>query len=108
MGLFAFKKTEESTGGPSGESGEGRQITLEGGVTITVAKSVDCLGDSCPRPQIMTKKAVESVASCEVVEIVIDNPPSMEAIPPLCPGIGATHLETRKGKNCWEVYVRKD
>jgi hypothetical protein len=32
----------------------------------------------------------------------------MEAIPPLCPGIGATHLETRKAKNWWEVYVRKD
>ena len=42
------------------------------------------------------------------IEVVIDNPPSMEAIPPLCPGIGATHLETRKGTNCWEVYVRKD
>ena len=108
MGLFGFKKTEESTGGEGGTGGEGRQITLEGGVTVTVAKRVDCLGDSCPRPQIMTKKAVESVASGEVVEIVIDNPPSMEAIPPLCPGIGATHLETRKGKNCWEVYVRKD
>ncbi|MDP6572474.1 MAG: sulfurtransferase TusA family protein [Rhodospirillales bacterium] len=102
MGLFGSKKTEESTGG------EARQVTLEGGATITVAKSVDCLGDSCPRPQIMTKKAVEGVASGEVVEVVIDNPPSMEAIPPLCPDIGATHLETRKAKNCWEVYVRKD
>jgi len=102
MGLFGSKKTEEKSGG------EGRKITLEGGVTITVAKSVDCLGDSCPRPQLMTKKAIEGMASGEVVEVVIDNPPSMEAIPPLCPGIGATHLETLKGKNCWEVYVQKD
>jgi|ETNmetMinimDraft_20_1059909.scaffolds.fasta_scaffold265047_2 tRNA 2-thiouridine synthesizing protein A len=105
MGLFGSKKTEESAGGTGGEV---RQVTLEGGVTITVAKSVDCLGDSCPRPQIMTKKAVAGVASGDVVEVVIDNPPSMEAIPPLCPGIGATHLETRKAKNWWEVYVRKD
>ena len=101
MGLFGSKKAEDKTGG------EGRQITLESGVSATVARSVDCLGDSCPRPQIMTKKAVAGAASGEVIEVVIDNPPSMEAIPPLCPGIGATHLETRKGNNCWEVYVRK-
>ena len=105
MGLFAFKKTEESADGTGGEA---RQITLEGGVTVTVAKSVDCLGDSCPRPQLMTKKAVESATSGDVIEIIIDNPPSMEAIPPMCPGIGATHMETRKGTKCWEVYVRKD
>ena len=105
MGLFAFKKTEESTGGTGGEA---RQVTLESGLTVTVAKSVDCLGDSCPRPQLMTKKAVEGATSGDVVEIIIDNPPSMEAIPPMCPGIGATHLETRKGRKCWEVYVRKD
>ncbi len=108
MGLFAFKKTEESTVGAVGAGGAGRQVTLEGGVTVTVAKSVDCLGDSCPRPQLMTKKAVEGATSGDVIEIIIDNPPSMEAIPPMCPGIGATHLETRKGRKCWEVYVRKD
>ena len=64
MGLFGSKKAEDKTGG------EGRQITLESGVSVTVAKSVDCLGDSCPRPQIMTKKAVAGAASGEVIEVV--------------------------------------
>lgn len=102
MGLFGSKKKEESAGT------SGRQVTLADGVTYTVTKSIDCLGDSCPRPQLMTKKAIEGVAPGELVEVIIDNPPSMEAIPPMCPEIGATHVETRKRDKGWEVYVRKD
>ncbi len=102
MGLFGSKKKDTA------EAAAERQVTLGDGKTYKVTKQVDCLGDSCPRPQLMTKKAVSAAATDDIIEIVIDNPSSMEAIPPLCPELVATHLETVKGDRCWRIYVRKD
>jgi tRNA 2-thiouridine synthesizing protein A len=83
-------------------------IVLSNGQQVDISAQVDCLGDSCPRPQLMTKKALNNCAAGDVIEILIDNPSSMEAIPPMLPELNATHLETIKGERRWEVYVRKD
>lgn len=100
MGLFGKKKTaEDCTSGIA---------TLSDGSTITVSRSVDCLGDSCPRPQLMTKKAVREVGSGDVIEVVLDNPSSVEALPPMCDEMGAVHIETLQAPRCWKVYIRKD
>lgn len=100
MGLFSKKPKEKA--GPIG------QATLSDGQVVTVAHQVDCLGDSCPRPQLATKKAVGNAVSQEVVEVLVDNPTSMEALPPMCPAMAATHLETVSGDKGWHVYIRKD
>jgi len=102
MGLFGSGKKKEAPSGPVGE------VTLSDGQTYTVNTLVNCLGDSCPRPQLMTKKAVGNAASNDVIEVRVDNPSSMEALPPMMAGLGATHLETLKADHCWEVYIRKD
>jgi len=103
MGLFGSgKKKAEANGAPLGT------VTLSDGQQVEVSARIDCLGDSCPRPQLMTKKALSAAAANDVLEILIDNPSSMEAIPPMLPGLSATHLETIKGERRWEVYVRKD
>lgn len=103
MGLFSSKKKEAAP-----QAASEREVKLSDGASYTVVKRVDCLGDSCPRPQLMTRKAVAAAAPDDVIEIVVDNPSSMEAIPPLCPELVATHLETVKGDRCWQIYVRKD
>ncbi len=102
MGLFGKRKDKEEASGPVGS------VTLSDGQTVEIAARIDCLGDSCPRPQLMTKKALGKAAANDVLEVLIDNPSSMEAIPPMLPGLNATHLETVKGDRRWEVYVRKD
>jgi tRNA 2-thiouridine synthesizing protein A len=56
----------------------------------------------------MTKKAVGEIAKGEVIEVLADNPSSVEALPPMCDEINATHLETIKAPNCWRIYIRKD
>jgi len=84
------------------------QVTLSDGRTYALAKRVDCLGDSCPRPQLMTKKALRESAAHDVIEILVDNPTSMEAIPSLLGEFGATHLETLKTDRHWQIYVRKN
>ena len=101
MGLFSKKKEAEA---PS----NGHTVTLSDGVTYMVAKTVDCLGDNCPRPQLMTKKAVSGLGAGGVVEIVLDNPTSVEALPPMCPEMAATHLTTIKEARAWKVYIRKN
>jgi len=101
MGFFSKKKVEPAPV-------EVREVVLDDGQTLAVKQSVDCLGDSCPRPQLMTKKAAKEAAPGDIIEVVIDNPSSMEAIPPMCDEISCTHLATLKADHCWQIYVRKD
>ena len=102
MGLFGFGKSQTKESGPTGS------VTLGDGTSYELAKSVDCIGDSCPRPQLMTKKALGAAASGEVIEVLVDNPSSVEAIPPMMDDLAASHLETIKQDRCWKIYVRKD
>ncbi|OED42805.1 hypothetical protein AB833_05440 [Chromatiales bacterium (ex Bugula neritina AB1)] len=75
---------------------------------MTVSARVDCLGDSCPRPQLMTKKALGAAAANDVIEVIVDNPTSMEALPPMCPQLSSTHLETIAVDRGWHVYIQKN
>jgi tRNA 2-thiouridine synthesizing protein A len=43
-----------------------------------------------------------------VAEIILDNPTSVEALPPMCPEMAATHLATIKEARAWKVYIRKN
>lgn len=101
MGLFSKKDKAEN-------SGEKLSAKLSNGTEITIAARVDCLGDSCPRPQLMTKKALGSASANDVIEVVIDNPTSMEALPPMCPQLSSTHLDTVAVDNGWHVYIQKN
>ena len=103
MGLFGSQKKNDRH-----EAAAPETATLSDGAVVRVARRVDCLGDSCPRPQLLTRKALGEVASTEVIEVVLDNPSSVEALPPMCGPLGAHHLETVKSDRCWRVYIRKN
>lgn len=100
--MLGFGKSQKADHQPVDEFklGEGR--------TYPIAARVDCMGDSCPRPQLMTKKAILTAPRGSVVETLVDNATSMEALPPMCPSMGATHLQTIKKDRGWAVYIRKD
>ena len=101
MGLFGSKKSEEPSAQATGT------ITL-GDQRYTVSQVVDVLGDSCPRPQLMTKKALSKAAPGTIIEVMVDNPTSMEAIPPMMPELNGSHLGTLKAERYWRVFVRKN
>lgn len=103
MALFARNKPK-----PAADTAQPHTLALSDGRMITVSCRVDCLGDSCPRPQLMTKKALGEAAAGEVIEVDVDNSTSMEALPPMCRVLGATHLETRRHERYWQVFIRKD
>ena len=103
MGLFGRNKNKDK-GGAAG----GGEITLEDGNSYTITTLIDCLGDSCPRPQLMTKKALSNAAAGDIIEVRIDNSTSMEAIPPMMPDLNARHLGTVKTDRYWRVIVTRN
>ena len=103
MGLFSRKPKKNDS-----QQVNLQEVKLSDGISYCLVQQLDCLGDSCPRPQMMTKKALNNMQTNNVVEITVDNPSSMEAVPAMGPQLGATHLETVTKKNCWKIYMRKD
>ncbi|MCL4747216.1 MAG: sulfurtransferase TusA family protein [Burkholderiaceae bacterium] len=102
MGLFGSKKAQEPAAVAGGVA------TLGSGERVTVARRIDCRGDSCPRPQLMTRKAIGEIGAGALLEVLVDNPSSVEALPPMCHELNATHVETVKDAHCWRVYIRRD
>ena len=101
MGIFG-KKKEQAQSDATGE------VTLEDGNVVKISQVVDCIGDSCPRPQLMTKAALSKANPGDIIEVKIDNPTSVEAIPPMMPELGSTCLGTIKQPRYWQVVVRRD
>lgn len=102
MGLFGKKKAEKQ------EQSAGGKVTLEDGTEVTVNKIVDCIGDSCPRPQLMTKAAMDKASSGDVIEVKIDNSTSVEALPPMMADLNGTHLGTLFANRQWQVILQKN
>ncbi|MEJ2644915.1 MAG: sulfurtransferase TusA family protein [Gammaproteobacteria bacterium] len=102
MGLFGKSKQVKDEGSAALST-----VDVPGVGTLAITRQVNCLGDSCPRPQLLTKKALGQVNDGDVVEVLIDNPSSVEAIPPMMVELQSTHLATIKDPRQWRVYVRK-
>ena len=101
MGLFGKRKPREES------RSVGEEVTLDTGEVVVAASVVDCIGDNCPRPQILTRKALVDAAAGEVVEVKVDNPTSMEALPPIIEESGGAHLGTVRQARHWQVMARK-
>lgn len=104
MGLFT-KKTIEKVAKTSDND---PTITLDNGDVINVTKTVDCLGFSCPRPQLMTKGAMSDAKSGEIINIVIDNPTSMESLASMQSELSSKHLGTVFSNQSWKVLMQKN
>jgi tRNA 2-thiouridine synthesizing protein A len=52
-------------------------------------------------------RALDHMSSGEVLELLVDNPASVEAIPAMDMALDSTHLITVRDDDCWHIYVRK-
>jgi tRNA 2-thiouridine synthesizing protein A len=104
MGLFGSGKKKRQGGDQPARTST---VEVPGVGLLTIVRQVNCLGDSCPRPQLLAKKALSEVNEGDVVEVLVDNPSSVEAIPPMMAELRCTHVATVKDPRQWRVYVRK-
>ncbi len=67
--------------------------------------SLDVRGYSCPHPQMYTKKALQKMASGEVLTLIFDNPSSGESILAMCEGEGNDIVERQDagGSFSWKI-----
>jgi tRNA 2-thiouridine synthesizing protein A len=65
---------------------------------------LDVCGYVCPHPQIYCKKSLEKMNEGDVVEVILDNPSSVETITQMCDQIGNDILnkKTEGGK----IYLK--
>lgn len=70
--------------------------------------SVDLLGETCLRTNLVTKRVLDMVAAGLVIEIRSDNLSAVETIPFMLPGHGCTHLGTVRDEQGWRVYARRN
>jgi tRNA 2-thiouridine synthesizing protein A len=56
---------------------------------------LDVCGYVCPHPQIYCKKSIEKIAEGDVLEVVLDNPSSVETIVQMCDQVGHEVLDRR-------------
>lgn len=83
------------------------EVDVPGVGLLTVSRTVNCVGDGCPKPQLLTLKALNQVEDGDVVELISDNPTAVETIPAMMLAVFGSHLATVRGDGCWKVYVRK-
>jgi TusA-related sulfurtransferase len=91
----------------SAVTAEGHADEIPGLGRFWVVRTVDCVGASCPRPQLLTMKAINQLRDGEVIELITDNPVSVESIPDLMVVLCSTHLATVHEEDRWRIYLRK-
>lgn len=50
-------------------------------VNITADRVLDLCGESCPYPPIYTMQEVKDMKSGEILEVIVDHPPSVTSVP---------------------------
>lgn len=92
---------------PSGRIEPVRWVEIPGYGRMVVGVVVNAIGDGCPKPQILTLKAINQVAPGVVVELISDNPTAVETIPAMMEAALGLHLMTQKVGGSWHVFVCK-
>jgi tRNA 2-thiouridine synthesizing protein A len=69
---------------------------------------IDVRGYSCPYPQYFTMRALRTLREDEVLEILLDNLPSLEIVQDYARKHGCKSVSAEKiGDNVWKITIRK-
>jgi len=68
---------------------------------------LDVCGYTCPHPQMYTKKALQKMASGDVLTVLFDNPSSGESIMAMCDTEGDELFERREDGGSFAWKIRK-
>ncbi|MCL4184232.1 MAG: sulfurtransferase TusA family protein [Burkholderiaceae bacterium] len=84
-----------------------RKVDLPGRGEVAVVRSIDCVGEMCPRPQLLTVKVIGEVGEGEVIELLTDNAAAVEGFPALAMKLNCAHLATIREPGYWRMYLRR-
>ena len=67
---------------------------------------LDVRGQNCPYPQLLTMRAIQTLSTDDVLEVLLDNPPSLRDIPIALrkQGYGVTD-PVRLGHGAWKIEL---
>ena len=86
---------------------EPHEVSLPRMGKVHIACTIRCVNDHCPRPQLLTLKALTQVNNGDVIELVSDNPATVETIPAMMLTLDGKHLATIRDGDLWRLYLRK-
>lgn len=86
----------------------GESVYLPGHGMVQIYCRVACEGEGCPKPQLLTLKALNESPVGSVVEVVTDNLSVVETIPSMMDIYEGVHLGTIRGEENWRIYVRRE
>jgi TusA-related sulfurtransferase len=75
--------------------------------TLSAAKSVDARGTACPGPLLEAKKAIGTIASGEVMEILSADEGTRVDIPKWCAKQGHEYLGTLEENGYYKIFMKK-
>lgn len=96
-----FRKREAKVTAPP------HSVTLPEIGEVEITRTLDCIGAACPRPQLLTMRMLEELDEGEVIELLSDNPATVETLPALMFSLSGTHVATLKKSDHWRVYMCK-
>ena len=74
---------------------------------VEVAKSVDARGTACPGPLLEAKKAIGTIKSGDVMEILSAEEGTKQDIPKWCKKQGHEYLGSTEENGYFKVYMKK-
>lgn len=83
-------------------------VELPGHGVVEVKCRVSCEGEGCPKPQLLTLKALNECPEGAVVEVITDNLSAVETIPSMMDIYEGQHLGTIRNETHWRIYVRRE
>lgn len=74
---------------------------------VTVAKSVDARGTACPGPLLEAKKAIGTIKSGDIMEVLSADEGTRVDIPKWCAKQGHEYLGTVEENGYFKVFLKK-
>ena len=76
-------------------------------ITLTVNKTVDARGTACPGPLLEAKKAIGTINSGEIMEILSADEGTKRDIPKWANKKGHEYLGTLEDSGYFKIYLKK-
>lgn len=75
--------------------------------SVKADEVLDCKGDVCPMPILKTKKAMDKLASGQVLQMMSTDPGSANDLLSWCDRTGNAIVEKEEGGGVFTYYVKK-